>query len=238
MFKRALWMLAIVGLFGSFASAAFIELTPTHSIQWIIDNGGSLRAGDKVFGDWNVVTTGSVGANAPDATEISVTGGYWDGGAYDGEIGLRFNGGWSAGVNQIADSTIAFSVTVDDPMFIIDNTLYMSAFGAANGGMVSISENVYAEAPGPGVDSIADKYVFYDTSTVPATKKQTDHQEFGGAYKKIWITKDVVANGQVSAGGSAHLSEFYQSFSQMPEPGTICLMAFGIAGVAMRRRKK
>lgn len=52
-----------------------------------------------------------------------------------GEHGLQFNGLWSAGLNDLANTTIGFKVTADYPFLIHDNTLYGAAMGAANGGL-------------------------------------------------------------------------------------------------------
>ncbi|MCD6393342.1 MAG: hypothetical protein J7M40_07525, partial [Planctomycetes bacterium] len=121
------------------SAAMFVTETPLlTSIQDIIDAGGEISAGDKVFvfDENSVVPSGTAGALAPDASTIMVSAGYWDGGEFDGEIGLRFNSTWQAGYGQIADTVIMFRVSILEPersqgYLIVDNTLYMDAFGVS-----------------------------------------------------------------------------------------------------------
>ena len=237
-----------VALMCSLASAAeFKELTPTYSIQVIIDKyaaepGWEFRVADKVFSDWTVETSGSQDAYAPEAGDIFVTGGYWEGGSADGEIGLRFNSGWTAGQNQIADSTITFKITADAPFEIVDYTLYMDNFTAMNGGQVSISENLFPERPSPGVDPIEDINGDPDGGVVRDSFNNytyvTDHHEFLAPMLEVWVSKDVVANGGLLEGGYAHLSRFYQTYSQIPEPATAMLLAAGGAALVFYRRRR
>ncbi len=200
---------------------------------------GGILVGDKLFSDFRVTTASSYNAIAPDAEAIMVTGVL-----IEDELGLRFNGGWVAASSQIANSTIKFKVSIIEPwlsdgFLLSDNSLWMSAFGTDNGGMVSVSENVYMEDPDLGfTESIAYKHVFYVDETY---KDLYDHCEFTDptgatiALPEIWIIKDVTANGGIDPYGFAHLSEFYQTFSQVPEPATVVLMAVGALVILKRR---
>lgn len=223
-----------------------------YSIAEVIDADG-IQVGDKLIRFIEVTTSKTQGTVAPGADAIQVKGVRFAGMGPDGyELGLKFNGGWSAGGQEISDTTLTFSVEVVDPeltegWLIKDNKLSLAAFGVSDplpgtsteqGGIVSVSENVYAKDTelylpnGPDNPSIADKFAYYRTDD---DKDLYDEAEFDPV-AKIWIKKDIVANGGDLQTGSAHLSEFYQLFSQVPEPTTMVLL--GLGGLALIRRRR
>jgi len=238
--KKLLITLLVVGFSCTFASAGFIEITdPTLTIQDVLDNystipGYEFRVLDKVFADWDVRTIGSIGAAAPDADEILVVGGYWDSGPYAGEVGLRFNSGWVAGRNQISSSTITFTVDTDPAWDVVGTTLYVDLFEADHNSLASISTNVYNELPGPGINYIASGYVFKDG--VNGLTQQTDHADFAQE-DKVWVKTGVTANSDNVDGRIAHITEFYQTFGQIPEPATLGLLGLGALALIRRRRR-
>ena len=206
------------------------------TLQQVIEAGG-IRVGDKVFDQFTVNNSISVGATAPDADGIMVYGVQ-----INGELGLRFTGGWGAYGGQIADTLIIFHMKADQPWLITDNTLWMDGYGARNGGLVSISENVFAKNPLEGYSSsLADKYVYFANR---GDKDVYDHQEFTNAEGElvavtdIWVVKDIIVNGGPNETGSAGLSQFYQTFSQMPEPASMTLLALGgLLALARKNRR-
>jgi len=239
----------VVGLLCSLASASIIVGDPANPVSVTLADvikAGGISVGDKLFTDWSVTSNKLGNGVAPDATAISVTPVIRVNPAnpLEKEIGLRFDGLWSAGAMQLADSTIIYkvSVTADDQRVLIkDNTLQMSAFGAANGGLVTISESVFLTPPDTTPSpSIARKFVFFDSTT--GAEREIDHKEFADATgapvfaRAVWVVKDVGANGGVQAQGVAKISSFYQTFSQIPEPATLSLLVIG--GLMMLRRRR
>jgi len=207
-----------------------IDGVTSYTVQQIMDAGG-VKIGDKTFTEWRVTSTTQGNGLAPQAGAISVTAVQ-----IGGEYGMRFNGPWSAATGDLADTTIGFRVTADDPWLISDNTLAVTAFGADKGGMASISENVFSADPTKTFSTpVANKYVYYIND---ANFKAVDHKVFVQALKDVWVVKDVVVNGSSAAGASAHVSEFYQTFSQIPEPATLSLLIAGAVVVVSRRRHK
>ncbi|MBS3733293.1 MAG: PEP-CTERM sorting domain-containing protein [Phycisphaerae bacterium] len=205
--------------------------------------------GDKLIQFSEVTTAKTQGTVAPGADAINVRGIRYAGVGPDGwEYGLQFNGGWSAGGLEIADTTLHFSVEIIEPelsdgWLIHDNSLGLSAYAVSdttNGGIVSVSENVYVADPAlvqpgsPDNEPVANKFAYYRTDD---DKDLFDEAEFAPV-PKIWIIKDVVANGGDLTTGVAHLSEFTQTFSQVPEPATMTLLGLGGLGVLLRRRRR
>jgi hypothetical protein len=206
------------------------------TLQQVIEAEG-IRVGDKVFDLFTVNNSLSTGgAQVPDASGITVYGVY-----VNGELGLRFTGGWAATGEQVADTVVIFRVTADRPWLISDNSLWMDGYGARDGGLVAISENVFAENPSEGYSfSLADKYVYYASAS---EMDVLDHQEFTNpegelvAVPEIWVVKDIIVNGGPNSAGSAGLSQFYQTFSQIPEPVSTALLTIGGLLMVARRNR-
>jgi hypothetical protein len=211
----------------------------SYTIAQIIARGGII-IGDKLFDSFSVTDTGL----APDASNIKITPVQvlYAGAPFGGDYGMTFNGLWSALANSMADSTIVFRASIL-PAYAArgyafkDNSLWLSGYGGSNtpgSGAVSVSENLYANHPSSGGPSFADKFVYYHTS---ADNQLRDTQSFA-PITQMWVVKDVGAFG--GPVGMVHLSEFYQTFSQVPEPGTFVLVVIGavtLGGYAWRKRR-
>jgi len=209
-----------------------------------IQAAGGLIVGDKLFDDFRVTSVAVPGALAPDASAIAVTAV-----KVGDDYGLRFNGGWVAPAGQSANTTIKFHVAVVDPFLsqgwlLKDNALYMTAFGilpqSANGS-ISISENVYASDIDQGhSDPVANKMVYYISDSNKHLYDESDFLDSSGnllTLSEIWVVKDIIVFGGPGSNGLAHLSEFFQTFSQVPEPAAIFVLACGSVMVIRRRRR-
>ena len=236
--KKLIMLLAVLMFapvaFGAILQANVVDNNATESLSITEVNAqGGLWVGDKLFSDFRVTSKGT--GIYPKASEISVTGVEVQG-PNGIEYGLRFNGFWQTWNGNTVDTLIKFKVSISEnapSLLIHDNSLWMSAVVAERTGIVAITENVYANDPDvfPNSVSLADKYV-YKMST---EQLLYDHEEFA-PLRTIWVVKDI---GLAGGGrlGHAVLSEFGQSFSQIPEPATLALLTTGAALLAARRRR-
>jgi len=212
------------------ASAAWVPLT--NSVPLTSLPGGSLIVGDKEFSGFNLdVITVDGGALLPDPDLMTVQG-VQD--VATGDYGLRFNDfSWSVVSNQTITVDLSFKVSIlpgYDEYFIKDVWLYLTGAGATGTGAVSAGENVWDAFPGgTTVASLSCSKQEGDNGA-----NLSDYAEFA-PLKEIWIqTKYISVTGGTS--GTAHFSEFFQFYSQIPEPATLVL--FGTAGVWILTRRK
>jgi len=220
------------------ASAAWVPLTdpvPLSSLP-----GGSLIVGNGEFSelefsgfDLNVIIVDG-GALLPDPDLMSVQG-VQD--VATGDYGLKFNGfSWSVGSGQTVTVDLSFKVSIlpnNDDYSIKDVRLYLTGAGATGTGLVSAGEEVWdAFPPGPGGTAVA---------SLSVSKQEGDNGAYLADYaefaplKEIWIqSKHISVTGGID--GTAHFSEFFQFYSQVPEPATLVL--FGTAGAWILTRRK
>jgi hypothetical protein len=226
---------SVAGIFlcGS-ASGAWVALTGDPVAINALP-GNMLTVGDKEVADFDLFGIGTGGAIAPNGDDVFVQGGYDD---MSGDYGLKFYLSWNAFSGQTINANLEFSVSiVDDPKYadylIKDVSMILHDASATGAGGVSASENVWdhsiGSVPPPPLASLSCSKQANDNGL-----HLTDHAEFPGV-QKIWVYKDISITGGTE--GSAHLSGFYQYFSQdVPEPVTMTLLGFG--GLLLLKRKK
>ena len=236
--RKAIWSFVLVGVFTGAAFGAPIvaslDLTDFHSLTDVIAQG--IQVGDKLFDDFLFIPSGTQPTIVPNSDMIQVTGVF-----INGDYGLKFNGGWSAGGGQIAATSMTYSVTVLDPQMQIDGmelwTSGVGVLGTDQDGRVTIIENLLPTDPGLGyapplVPQIPEVYYHDGTDHVLQTSASIALRD------KVWVLTGVTVNGGYLATGSAQLHEFYQTFSQIPEPATLGLLGIGGLAVLVRRRKR
>jgi len=216
----------------SAASAAWVPLTGDPVSVSSLE-GGSLVFGDKELSEINLFGFATGGAIDPDADSVFVQGGR---NSVTGDYGLKFNLSWSAISNQTVNTTLSFKVSIRpgfDDWLIKDVWLDITGASANGTGGVHVGETVW------------DTPFFDPEGNIIASLSCSKQDDDSGAYlvdyddftplKEIWIySKDISITGGTD--GTAHLSEFYQFYSQIPEPATLLL--FGTAGVWIFTRRK
>jgi hypothetical protein len=235
MFVRFAVLLAVLAPLGGVSSGEVIEYKfgdPNTYRLTEVNQAGGIQVGDKLFSDFTVDCSDTVGVVPQGLYEIKVRGV-----DVDGDYGLIFIGGWSAFSGQTCDSVITFKVTAAEGYFIKDNGLKLLGCDAEEGGSIIITENIFPGDP-KTTQWIKRELVYCQTfSDGTELVKQEDHEVFT-PLPEIWVVKDVYVTGGIETGGVAHLSQFQQTFSQVPEPATLSLLALGGLAILRFRRHR
>lgn len=221
----------MLAIFATAASAQWVPLTDRVTLSSLQVQGGHLVFGDKVISEFDMFGFSDGGALAPNPAKMFVQGGK---DSITGDFGLKFNLSWSAVSNQVINATLSFKVSVlpGSDRYIKDVRMNLSGAGATGNGMVGVTENVQ-NADGDVIASLSCSKQANDGGVY-----LMDHAEFTPV-KGIWIcSKDISVTHYGTGPGLAHLSEFYQYYSQtVPEPATIVLFSFGALGLLRRKHK-
>jgi len=220
----------VIALLATAASAGWVPLTGEPVSLSSLLQGGSLVFGDKELSEIELFGFGDRGALDPNPDKMFVQGGQ---NSITGDYGLKFNFSWSAISNQTVNATLSFKVSIlpeYDDYFIKDVRLDITGVSANGTGGVHLGE-IVRDTGGNVIASLS-------------CSKQDDD---GGAYlvdyaefaplKEIWIfSKDISITGGTS--GTGHLSEFFQYYSQIPEPATVVLLGLGALGLIRRKQSR
>ncbi len=233
MCARLFVVVSVIAVLGAYCPGAIIYDLSDPTVSYTlteVNAADGLKVGDKLFSNFLADTTKTQGAVAPGLGEIAIRGI-----EVNGDFGLIFSGLWQAASGQVADTAITFKVTAGDGYLIKDNGLKLLGYGATNGGSVSVAEVVYSGEPSSS-PAIAHKFVNYTNDGTNWYGNLEDHQEFT-PMQEIWVVKDVGASGGTDPEGFSQISQFQQTFSQIPEPATMGLLAIGGLTLLSRRRR-
>lgn len=220
-------------IFTTSASAAWVPLTGEPNSLSSLPRGVFIF-GDKKLSEMELFGSGTGGAIAPNTDSVFVQGG-WDDAT--GNYGLRFllSGSGNAGSGQTVNVNLSFKISIlpaYENYSIDDVDLILSGASATGNGVVSVAETVWDAFPGSGGDVIA---------SLSCSKQYGDKGAYlvdSGSFtplEQIYIrSKDISLSGGTN--GTAHISEFFQFYSQVPEPATLVLL--GTAGIWIFTRKK
>lgn len=222
---------------GSVASATWIPLTgdpvPLSSLP-----EGTLIVGDKHFFEFDLLGSATGGAIAPDMNSVFIQGGMDD---VTGDYGLRFLLALNTASGQSANATLSFTVAIPGNMKLVlpgqdylfkNVSMVLTGISATGTGVVNVSETVF-DAPTPTGQILA-QLICYKQEGSAVLK---DYAEFDPA-TMIWVHKKISVSGGTGPSSAAHISEFFQFYSQIPEPATIALLGLGALALLPRHEHK
>ncbi len=215
----------------SAASPAATIVLPGVGLDTLLGDG-SIQVGDKIFADFSID-----GFSAAGVTVIGIE--------ENGSYGLRLQGGFSAFGDQYRNIQIGFSVTVAPESSQTISAVHLDFNGAVlvGNGSVSVVETATNDAL---EDLLVPALVVVNPPPVLSASA-----DLVSPQTKIYVLKNI----ELQAGGDASphqrlgttdtainavaISQIDQLFVQIPEPGTVVLVAAGLLGVALtgRRRK-
>lgn len=219
--KRRLtgWLAAVVLAVAPWNGVARGAIVPLSDL---LEDGATIQSGDKIFSDFEFLKTGDM----PGAENINVETIQ----AENGDYGIRFQGGFiDLPGGDASDVLVRFNVSVP-----VGSNL------AIDGVTLSANPAVFE---GPGLASVTETFlpkvtdelmVIYDFGD--GTNKLLDSIQFNEAFTTLPVQKDVIlfAAGET---GSATMSFFDQTFSQVPEPSGILLTLCGLFGLLSQRKR-
>jgi len=237
MLARSLSFFAVLtfalGVAGTTAQADFQPIT----LSTLIDNfgtpAGSVQVGDKVFSNFGWV--GNTGT-FPLPTAITVSMIPPSGTDAFGNFGIRFgvnaNDTAPAGGTDFTLSYIVTSVGAQITDVHLFSNLAITGTPTSGTPFGNITEQVTA----PGVGVVAQITNGVTTSSSMLQSMATFSP--AGPYTTLNISKDISLNS--SPGAIVGFSTIDQSFSQVPEPGSVVLLGLGalglLGGYTVRRR--
>ena len=185
--------------------------------------GATLDSGSLRFADFVYVPSTP---NQPVAAAVTVSP-IVDG---SGHHGVRIEGlfGDDSGTLGPSGAGIAFSVSVLDPLLLIDG-----AFLEGNPSVTAIGEIKVSES----IDSLPSESleIFADSLSGGPVFSQTSDSAPVSPRASLGVVIDGVIG--YAATGEAVLTRFDQTFSVIPEPSTALLVALGLSTLAVARRK-
>lgn len=195
-------------------------------------NDRQFQVGDKLFTilTWSspdftpntVSLTGFIASNPLTGIGFDITGGFGDA---------------TPGNTAFADFVIRYTVEIAQPFLdqgfrIVDSELTFNGNATGTGSFARVDESVLDFNLPAGQNLIGQKQVF-SIAGPPASQDLQDRLVFTPR-TKLEIIKDV--QFFATAGGTSSASFVRQSFSQIPTPGAMGIMAVGLLAIARRRR--
>ncbi len=206
------------------STALFISYAPVSDAQIIdgptvslasLTNGQTVIVGDKAFTDFSI--SGDFQANQVNVTPITE----------NGDFGIRFSGGFTSGGTPMG-MTLGYQVSVTNSLNLISAAnLLFNGVVVAGAGTAQVTEQIFTNN------------TFYGQMSVFATQTSTVSSAslaIVPPQSLLTINKNVSLTATVPAFSS--ISTIDQTFTQVPEPSAMVLVAAGFGGLALLRRRR
>lgn len=218
---------------GASAKADFVTTLDT-----LLQPNASVSIGDKIFADFDFTAVEFDAAGAPvipavNPALIAVT--FKDptpAGVYNVLFQSNQFNAQNGGIGFL-DMKLDFTVETASGLPLITGVDLERGF-VAGGGTLDIIESVDFNGPPPGSTGL---HVWQDAN---GGGPVTDFKAITPS-SKVWVSKDILLQGDPNGSGISQFTDFTQSFHQqaIPEPASCVLMGVGliVGAVAWRRRK-
>jgi hypothetical protein len=177
------------------------------------------------FGDFRVEISGDLeGQIEPGDIRVTILG-----------DGFHLSGPMSAANGEMGDILLFYSVSAEFEA-IIGASLFSNGVAVGSGAQVAVDKQLLIAD-----DEEVGRLSAWDTGAVPGDAIFFDEIVFGEPLQEILVVKDILLDSSLLGGGfggSARISLIEQSFSVVPEPGTLALTGIGLAGLARLGRRR
>jgi hypothetical protein len=222
----------VLPLIFAFSLALAAAAATSDNLQDLVNTGGSLTIGDKVFNNFDYQESG---LTSFDPSQITVTASFTNGIYY-----LKWTGNMSfisASGPSSADLVLTYTVTALAGQISMIDQSYTGG-GTSGSAHISIDET----ASHDGIVYGSSHLEIGDMSDPPAEATFTgDNLDINPPQSSLDVVKDMSFGLSAANGGQVSISRVTQSFHQVPEPSTIALFAIGgaclVAGKLRRRNK-
>jgi PEP-CTERM motif len=212
----------------SFALAAVAATS--DNLQDLVNTGGSLTIGDKVFNNFDFQESG---LTSFDPSQITVTASF-----VNGIYFLKYTGNMSfvsASGPSSADLVLTYTVTALAGQISMIDQSYTGG-GTSGSAHVSIDETVSHD----GIVYGSSHLEIGDMSDPPSEGTfNGDNLDINPPQTSLDVAKDMNFGLSAANGGQVEISQVAQSFHQVPEPSTVAMLLIGSAlFVCVRRRRR
>ena len=215
-FPSILCALVALVFAGAPCAQAQTILGPAVSMATLTNSGADLLVGDKDFTDFTI--SGSFQASQVTVTPIQEP---------NGDFGIRFGGTFVAS-NSALDMILGYQVSVtNSPNLISVANLSFDGQVTSGTGLAQVVEQVFTNGGFYGQMSV---FATASTNQLTASLAIIPPQS------SLDISKDVILTATLPANSS--ISEIDQTFTQVPEPGTLALVAVGFSGLFLLQRRR
>jgi hypothetical protein len=197
------------------ASKAQIILGPTISMVNLTNNQ-TIIVGDKAFTDFSI--SGDYQANQVNVTPI----------LENGNFGIRFSGALFSGGTPM-DFNLGYQVSVtNSPNLISAANLLFNGQVTFGVGLAQVVEQVFTNN-----NELAGTMQVFATAT---TNQLSASLPIAPPQPFLTLSKDVLVSATLPA--FATISTIDQTFTQVPEPSALALVAAGFTGLVLLRRRR